>query len=62
MKLKENDIIQVHGWIMLKGMEGKLKVEKVDQFSYWFTRPAGNKIVARHLISDVDRFFKFDEE
>lgn len=52
-KLKIGDIIVVHGFIMLKGMEGKLKVSKVDDISYWFSKPKGKAIVARHYKTSI---------
>ncbi|QLF85243.1 hypothetical protein elemo19C_phanotate49 [Flavobacterium phage vB_FspP_elemoA_1-9C] len=55
MKLKLNDKVKIHGWVMLKGVEGELKVSKIDDVSYWFTKPRGTKVVCRHIISDVDR-------
>lgn len=54
MKLKLNDKIKVHGFVMMKGIEGELKVYKIDEVSYWFTKPKGTKVVCRHYISSVD--------
>jgi hypothetical protein len=54
MKLQLNDKIQVHGWVMLKGVEGELKVSKIDDISYSFTKPKGTKVVCRHYINSVD--------
>lgn len=54
-KLSVGDIIEVHGWVMLKGMDaGRYRVKKVDNFSYWFSRPKGTKVVVRHRIDSVD--------
>ena len=61
-KLQLNDVIEVNGFIMLKGMEGKLKVSKVDEISYWFTKIKGSKVVARHLKNDIDRWINFNSE
>jgi hypothetical protein len=58
MKLKLNDKVHVHGWVMLKGMEGILKVSKIDDISYWFTKPNGKKILCRHYINSVDLWVK----
>lgn len=55
MKLKLNDKVKVHGFVMLKGMTGELKVSKIDEISYWFTKPKGTKVVCRHIISNIDR-------
>jgi hypothetical protein len=49
-KLKAGDIIEVHGWIMLKGLtEGKWKVKEVKPFggtpAYYLTRPRGKKVI-----------------
>jgi hypothetical protein len=62
MKLQVNNIIDVHGFVMLSKMEGTLKVSKIDEISYWFTRPKGKKTIVRHLISDVDRCIKTNSE
>lgn len=56
IKLKVGDVIDVHGFVMLKGIEGSLKVLKIDDISYYFTRPKGKKVVARHYFSDIDRW------
>lgn len=39
---------------MMKGIEGELKVSKIDDVSYWFTKPKGTKVVCRHYINSVD--------
>ena len=54
MKLKLNDKVKVHGWVMMSKMEGELKVSKIDDVSYWFTKPKGTKIVCRHYINNID--------
>lgn len=56
MKLEVGDIIEVQGFVMLKGIDKPLKVKKIDSISYWFTKPNGDKIITRHIISDVDRW------
>jgi hypothetical protein len=42
-KLNVGDIIEVHGFTMLRGMKGKLRVAYADvmgeKHAYWFTRP-----------------------
>lgn len=62
MKLKLNDKIKVHGFVALKGIEGELKVSKIDEISYWFSKPKGTKIVCRHIISDIDRCINNSED
>lgn len=47
--------IRVHGFVMLKGLdEGDYRVSKVDDISYWFTKPRGKKVVCRHYKSSVE--------
>ena len=54
-KLKQGDMVRVDGWIMLKGLPaGKYRVKKVDEKSYWFSKPRGTNTVARHLIDHID--------
>jgi hypothetical protein len=58
-KLNVGDIIEVHGFTMLRGMKGKLRVAYADVYmgekhAYWFTRPKGIKPIVGHLVSDVD--------
>ena len=60
--LIENNIIEINGFIMLAKMEGILKVSKVDDISYWFTKPKGSKTVVRHLKSDIDSWINFNSE
>lgn len=62
MKLQLNNKIKVHGFVMLKGVEGELKVSKIDEISYWFTKPKGTKVVCRHLISDIDMMIKNSDD
>lgn len=58
MKLQQGDIIQVHGFVMLEKMEGKLKVshftEHYGKLAYVFTKPKGKKIVIAHYCNNVD--------
>jgi len=60
MKLKVNDVILVHGWIMLKGLENgqKYKVQSMPNYhntpTYQFTKAKGKKVVARHIVNNVD--------
>jgi hypothetical protein len=49
-KLKEGDIIEVHGWVMLKGLTaGKWKVKEVKLYggtmAYYFTKLRGKKVL-----------------
>ena len=53
--LKQGQIIQVKGWIMLKGLdEGIYKVLNQDQYSYTFAKHKGKKAICRHYKKDVD--------
>lgn len=60
MKLQVGNIIEVHGWVMLKGLEGgnKYKVSRVSKRSgkdvYWFSKPRGKKEIVGHYAHDVD--------
>jgi myosin heavy subunit len=60
LKLKVGDIIEVHGFVMLKGLDGgnKYKVAKISEKNrrhvYWFSKARGKKIVIGHYTSDVD--------
>jgi len=54
MKLQLNDVIQTNGFIMLKSIQGTLRVSKIDDISYYFTKEKGSKVICRHLISDID--------
>lgn len=59
-KLKVGDIIEVHGWIMAKGLEGgcKYKIARIGQHAgkdvYWFSKPRGKKEIIGHYVSDID--------
>jgi hypothetical protein len=55
-KLKVGDTIAIHGFVMLKGMQGTLIVAKIDDISYHFTKTKGKEVVARHYCNDVDRW------
>jgi hypothetical protein len=62
-KLNVGDIIEVHGFTMLRGMKGKLRVAYADVYmgekhAYWFTRPKGIKPIVGHLVSDVDAWIE----
>jgi len=60
MKLKTNDIIRVHGYVMLEGLEDgcRYRVKSITPYygnpAYSFARPKGSKTVVRHLASSVD--------
>jgi hypothetical protein len=60
MKLKVNDIILVHGFVMLKGLKDgqKYRVQSMPDYigipTYQFTKAKGKKVVCRHHTSDVD--------
>lgn len=62
-KLNVGDIVEVHGFVMLSKMKGKLKVAYADVYqgekhAYWFTRPKGIKPIVGHLVSDVDAWIE----
>jgi hypothetical protein len=54
-KLKVNDVIQINGHILLKGISGKLRISKIDNISYWLTKVNGKKYI-RHYIHNVDAY------
>lgn len=59
MQLKVGSIIEVHGWVMLAGLDaGKYKVQSMPEYhgqpTYQFTKPKGKKVVARHYTTSVD--------
>lgn len=64
LKLRENDIILVHGWVMLQKVEGgeKYRVSKIDSrygyATYTFTRPRGFKPVITHYAHNVDPWIR----
>jgi hypothetical protein len=46
--------IQVHGWIMLKGLnQGLYKILSQDNFSYTFSKINGKKAICRHYINSI---------
>lgn len=65
-KLKTGDLIQVHGWIMLKGVEARkyeiVLTEYNDRASYKFYSPRRTKgprrALAHFYCSDVDLWVK----
>lgn len=63
MKLNQGDIIEVFGWVMLKGIAtGKYKILKVRQVNgqdvYDFARPHGRKPLISHYAKDVDPWLR----
>lgn len=60
MKLKVGDVILVHGFVMLKGLEDgqKYRVQSTPDYfgqpTYRFTKPKGKKFICRHYTSNVD--------
>jgi len=60
MKLKVNDVILVHGFVMLSGLEDgqKYRVHSTPDYyqnpTYQFTKAKGKKVVCRHYASSVD--------
>ena len=63
MKLNVGDVIQVIGWVMLKGLKGgsKYRVNRIrkhsGKFVYCFSKARGRKEVIHHFVSDVDICF-----
>jgi hypothetical protein len=64
LKLKENDVILVHGWVMLQKVEGgtKYRVSKIDSryghATYTFARPRGSKAIITHYAENVDPWIR----
>ena len=52
--LKTGDLIELGKRTNLKGMEGILKVESMDETSYSFSKPKGRNIIARHFKTVID--------
>lgn len=59
-KLEVGDVVCVHGWVMLKGLEDGecYRVLRRDAQSYTFARPRGKKPIVRHYITSVDRWLR----
>lgn len=58
-KLKENDIIEVFGWVMLAKLEpGKYRIKKIYEYNgkkaYSFSSPKGRKTIVNHYADSVD--------
>lgn len=59
MKLKIGDIIEVHGFVMLEGLNpGRYRVKDIGEYKgipyYAFTLPKGKKVIVKHKVSSVD--------
>lgn len=59
MKLQVGDLIEVHGWIMSKGLDaGRYRVAAISERhgkpSYKFARPRGQRIIAHHFADWID--------
>ena len=60
MKLKINDIIRVHGFVMLAGLEDgcRYRVKSITPYygiaTYTFAKAKGRKAVIRHTVTSVD--------
>lgn len=53
--MKIGQLIKVHGWVMLKGLDqGLYKVLSQDEISYTFSKPKGSKAICRHYKSSID--------
>lgn len=62
-KLMPGDIVEVHGWCMLKHLEpGKYRIAKVGleygNTVYSFSKPKGTKILFRHYTTNVDPWLR----
>jgi len=52
--LKSGSLIQVHGWVMLKGLnQGLYRVLCQDEISYTFAKRNGKKPICRHYKDSV---------
>ena len=63
MKLKQGDLIQVHGFVMLAKLpEGQYRVKDTKPYgsleAYTFCRPNGNKTIVRHAADSVDAWIR----
>ncbi|MFW5891193.1 MAG: hypothetical protein ACOCUI_03145 [bacterium] len=65
-KLKQGDIIEVHGFVMLRKVEGKLRVDEVFNYKgilvYRFCKPRGKKTIVCHSVTDVDMWLEREDE
>lgn len=64
-KLMPGDIIEVHGWCMLKHLDpGKYRIAKVGleygNTVYSFSKPKGTKILFRHYTTNVDPWLRVE--
>lgn len=62
-KLKENDLVDVVGWVMLQKLEqGQYRILKISetncQLVYSFSRPRGKKCLVRHYVKSIDLWVK----
>lgn len=57
-QLATGDLIEVHGWVMLRKVEpGRYRVTVGDYHGtpiYSFTKPRGRKVIISHYCDDVD--------
>ena len=57
MKVGEKYLVEVHGWIMCKGVDsGKYRIELSDykgSLTATFYKPRGKKPIARHYLHDI---------
>ena len=62
LRLGVGDIIEVIGWVMLKGLDDgkRYKVARIEKHFmgdvYYFSKPKGKKIVIGHYCYDVDGY------
>jgi hypothetical protein len=62
-KLQVGDVIEVHGWVMLQGLDaGKYVVTRVEEYygqpTYSFRKRGGRKTAARHYAGQVDAWIR----
>lgn len=58
-RLKVGNIIEVHGWVMLRSLEsGRYRVTRIStrygMKVYWFSKPKGKREIVGHYCHDVD--------
>ena len=66
-KLLKDDIIEVHGWVMLDKIEsGRYKIAGITEVHrqklYSFCKPRGKKVIIRHYVSNVDPWVRDSDD
>lgn len=70
MKLWQDDVIEVHGWIMMEGLEpGKYRIKNVSKTHFYphhdvfdIAKENGNKTIVRHLARSVESWLRKDDD